>query len=154
AEQMDIAVGEAAESLERALHELDTARLSENETTIRQRLDAADDGLKALEKQLSAADKSLHEIKGAISHYEGWHAKRAAAAARVEDLTRHTERETLESRAYDRLYALFEECREKQLDFLMSPIHDRVLRWMRLLRVSDYQAIRFNDQFLPAALIG
>ena len=35
----------------------------------------------------------------------------------------------------------------------MGPIHDRVLRWMRLLRIGGYQSIHFNDQFLPEKLI-
>jgi uncharacterized protein YhaN len=35
----------------------------------------------------------------------------------------------------------------------MLPIHDRVLRWMRLLRIGGYESIRFNDQFLPERLI-
>jgi energy-coupling factor transporter ATP-binding protein EcfA2 len=153
AERIEAAVREASESLDRARAELEAAKLSESEMTIRERLDATNDGLKALEKQLSATDKELHEIKGAMSQTEGLHQRRAAAATRVEELTRQTERETLESEAYDRLYALFEECREKQLGLLMDPIHDRVLRWMRLLRIGDYQSIRFNDQFLPDSLI-
>ena len=153
AERIEDAVREASESLDRARAELEAAKLSESEMTIRERLDATNDGLKALEKQLSVTDKELHEIKGAMSQTEGLHQRRAAAATRVEELTRQTERETLESEAYDRLYALFEDCREKQLGFLMDPIHDRVLRWMRLLRIGDYQSIRFNDQFLPDSLI-
>ena len=40
----------------------------------------------------------------AMSQSEGLHQKRAAAASRVEELTRQTERETLEADAYDRLY--------------------------------------------------
>ena len=153
AEQIEATVREASETLDKARNELRAAKLSENEETIRERLDATDDGLKAIEKQLSVTYKDLHEIKGAMSQTEGLHPRRAAAAARVEELTRQTERETLESDAYARLYTLFEECREKQLGVLMGPIHDRVLRWMRLLRIGDYQSIRFNDQFLPDALI-
>jgi uncharacterized protein YhaN len=36
---------------------------------------------------------------------------------------------------------------------VMGPIHDRVVRWMRLLRIGGYQAIHFNDQFLPEKLV-
>ena len=43
--------------------------------------------------------------------------------------------------------------REKQLGTVMGPIHDRVVRWMRLLRIGGYQSIRFNDQFLPETLL-
>ena len=109
--------------------------------------------MRALDTQLKAAEKEFHEIKGAMSQSEGLHQKRTAAAARVEELTRQTEREALESEAYDRLYALFEECRERQLGSVMGPIHDRVLRWMRLLRIGGYQSIRFNDQLLPEKLV-
>ena len=35
----------------------------------------------------------------------------------------------------------------------MGPIHDRLLRWMRLLRIGNYRSIAFNDQFLPEKLI-
>ena len=66
---------------------------------------------------------------------------------------RLTERESLEKDAVDRLYALFEECREKQLGTLMGPIHDRVLNWMRVLDIGDYKEVRFNDAFLPDKLM-
>ena len=153
AEQIEGALREANQAINKARDELLAAKLSENEETIRERLAAARDGSRALEEQLSAADKAFHEIKGAMSQSEGLHQKRAAAASRVEELTRQTERETLEADAYDRLYALFEECREKQLGTVMGPIHDRVLRWMQLLHIGDYHSIHFNDQFLPDKLI-
>lgn len=69
-------------------------------------------------------------------------------------MTLATAREKLESDAFDRLYVLFEECRDKQLGTVMGPITDRVVRWMRLLRIGGYQAIRFNDHFLPEKLLG
>ncbi len=53
----------------------------------------------------------------------------------------------------DRLYELFEECREKQLDTLMGPIQDRVLNWMRVLDIGDYKEVRFSDAFLPDKLV-
>jgi hypothetical protein len=153
AEQIERAIQEAEQAVSEARIELEAAKLSENEVTIRERLDSATAGLRALQTQLAEADKEFHEIKGAMSQTEGLHQKRAAAAARYEELCRQTERETLESEAYHRLYTLFEECREKQLGSVMGPIHDRVLRWMRLLRIGTYQSIRFNDQFLPEKLI-
>lgn len=152
AEQLEDAVRQAAGRLEDARKVLEVNRLSESEETISARLEAAEDALKATEAQRSATLRDLHEIKGAMSRSEGLHQKRAEAAARAEELTRQTERERLESEAYDRLYALFEECREKQLGVLMGPIHDRVMRWVRLLRIG-HQSIRFSDQFLPDALI-
>jgi hypothetical protein len=81
------------------------------------------------------------------------HAQRAALGARVDELTRLTNRESIEKDAVDRLYELFEECREKQLVTLMGPIHDRVLNWMRVLDIGDYKEVRFRDAFLPDKLV-
>ena len=152
-EQIEGAIGDAEKALAIAHGELEEAKLSEGEETIRERLEAAGEGLRVLKKQLTEAENELNQIKGAMSQTEGLHQKRAAAAARVEELVHQTERETLESEAYDRLYALFEECREKQLGSVMGPIHDRILRWMRLLRIGDFQSIRFNDHLLPEKLV-
>jgi hypothetical protein len=153
AEQIGRNIQDAELAFETAREELDSTRLSEGEQTVRERLDAACEGWRALEERRSAVERELHELRGALSQSEGLHQKRAAAAARVEEFTRRTEREILESDAYDRLFALFEECREKQLGAIMGPIHDRVLRWMRLLRIGGYHRIHFNDQFLPERLI-
>jgi DNA repair exonuclease SbcCD ATPase subunit len=153
AEQIDGQVREAQIALDEANRALQAAKLSESEETIRERLEAADEGLRALYGQLTEAQKELHQIHGAMSQSEGLHQKRAAAAARVEELAARTEREKLDSEAFDRLYSLFEECRQKQLGTVMGPIHARVLRWMRLLRIGDYQSICFNDQFLPEKLV-
>jgi uncharacterized protein YhaN len=73
--------------------------------------------------------------------------------ARVEALTKLTQREILERDAVDRLYALFEDCREKRLNTVIGPIHDRVLGWMRLLELGDYGEVRFNEAFLPDKLM-
>jgi uncharacterized protein YhaN len=51
------------------------------------------------------------------------------------------------------LYQLFEECREKQIGTVIAPIHDRVLKWMRILDIGDYNELRFNDAFLPDELV-
>jgi hypothetical protein len=118
-----------------------------------QRIADTDEGFRALQGQLTEADREFNQLRGALSQAEGLHQKRAAAAAVCEVLSRRVERETLESEAYDRLYALFEECREKQFGAVMGPIHDRVLSWMRLLRINDFQSIRFNDPFLPQRFI-
>ena len=153
AEQIDQAIQEAGIAVSQAQADLNSAKLSEDESTIGQRLDAAKESERALQARLTEVQREFHQTKGAISTTEGLHQKRAAAAARVEELIRQTEREALESEAYDCLYALFEECREKRLGAVMGPIHDRVLRWMRLLRIGNYEAVRFNDQFLPEKLV-
>jgi len=153
AEQIEQEIRDAAEALDRARSELETARLSDSEKTIRDRIAAADEGLHALQERLNEAQRDFHQIEGALQQTEGLHQERTSAAVRFGKLTREAERERLEADAYDRLYALFEECRDKQLGTVMGPIHDRVLHWMRLLRISEYESIRFNDQFLPERLI-
>jgi predicted nucleic acid-binding Zn-ribbon protein len=153
AEQIDGLIRSAQADLSEAKRRVEATRLTTSEETIRERLAWAEDGLRVLSGQLDEAMKELHHIQGAMTQSEGLHQKRAAATARVEELREQTEREQLESEAFDRLYALFEECREKRLGAVMGPIHDRVLRWMRLLRIGAYQSIGFNDQFLPEKLI-
>ncbi len=153
AEQIEVAIQDAQNADAGARKDLESAKLSESEETIRERRDAANDGLRAVQGQLTTAEKELHHIEGALRLSEGLHPRRAAASARVEELIRQTEREALESQGYDRLFALFEECREKQFGTVLAPIHDRVVRWMRLLRIGGYQSIRFNDQLLPEKLI-
>jgi DNA repair exonuclease SbcCD ATPase subunit len=152
-EQLEEEVRAAEGALDTAHKQVQVTKLNESEESVRQRLDDADEALRALQAQITEADREFHQLRGALSQTEGLHQKRAAAAAALETLTRQVERETLESEAYDRLYALFEECREKQFGAVLGPIHDRVVGWMRLLRISDYQSIRFNDQFLPRELI-
>ncbi len=153
-EQIENEISQAEELLQSARAAFEAARLSESETTIQIRLEAAKESARAIHTQLGNAENELREIKGELRHTEGLHQKRAAAAARVEELTERTTLESLESEAYDRLYALFEECREKQLGTVMGPIHDRVVRWMKLLRIAQFEGIRFNDQFLPEKLLG
>jgi hypothetical protein len=153
AKQIENAVHNAEAQLAAARAELTTARLSESEETIRERREAAIDGVIALERLLAETEKDFHQLEGGLRTKEGLHQKRAAIAAQVEELSHQTDRQTTESEAYDRLYCLFEECREKQFGAVMKPVEDRVLRWMRLLRIGGYESIRFNDQFLPAGLI-
>ncbi len=152
-EQIDEAIRDAEDVLSKARAELEAAKLSEGEETIRDRLEASKEGVRETENQLADTDKEFHQIEGALRSTEGLHQKRAAIAAQVEERVRQTQRQLLESEAYDRLYGLFEECREKQFGAVMGPIQDRVLRWMRVLRIGGYESIRFNDQFLPEKLI-
>src|SRR5262249_381998 len=114
AEQIERTVQDAERAVEEARKDLESAKLSESEEKIRERLETADEGLRALQGQLSAAQREFHQIEGALRLTEGLHQKRAAAAVRVEELTRQIERDQLQSEAFDRLYALFEECRAKQ----------------------------------------
>jgi predicted nucleic acid-binding Zn-ribbon protein len=153
AEQIEQGVKEAETAVGDARKAVESAKLSESEQTIRERLDTANEGLRALPGLLSEVEKEFHHIEGALRLSEGLHQKRAAATARVEELSEQTERAKLQCEAFDRLYALFEECREKQLGTVMGPIHDRLIRWMRLLRIGGYQSIRFNDQLLPEKLV-
>jgi hypothetical protein len=67
AEQIEQEIGEAQEMLRRTRSELETAKLSESEKTIRDRLDAADVGLRAPEERLAEAQRDFHQIEGAFN---------------------------------------------------------------------------------------
>jgi hypothetical protein len=127
--------------------------LTAEEATIDQRLADRKADVEAIEHQIRETEEKYNQNKGRIEGSENLHAERASHAARVEELTRLTQQEDLERVAVDRLYELFEECREKQLGALMSPIHDRVLNWMRVLEIGDYKEMRFDDKFLPDKLL-
>jgi predicted nucleic acid-binding Zn-ribbon protein len=152
-EQIAQRVGNARRDLEAALSELKQSELTTEETTIDERLAACTEAVNALGKQIRENEEKYNRIKGLLESSEGLHALRASLSARVDEFTRLTERESLEKDAVDRLYELFEECREKQLGTLMGPIHDRVLNWMRVLDIGDYKEVRFGDTFLPDKLV-
>jgi DNA repair exonuclease SbcCD ATPase subunit len=153
AEQIAQRLEAAKQALAAARKQLQETELSAEEATINERLATSREAVNALVKQLRETEDRYNRLKGRLQESEGLHARRAALAARVEELTRLTDRENLERVAVDRLYELFEACREKQLGTLMSPIHDRVLTWMRVLDIGDYQEVRFNDAFLPDTLV-
>jgi predicted nucleic acid-binding Zn-ribbon protein len=146
-------VAGANSGLEAAQSHLQQSELTTEESSIDERLAACQEAVNALEKQIRENDEKYNRIKGRLEGSEGMHAQRALLAARVDELTRLTERESLEKDAVDRLYEVFEECREKQLGTLMGPIHDRVLNWMRLLDIGEYNEVRFSDTFLPDKLV-
>jgi chromosome segregation ATPase len=152
-DQIERAVKHAETTVNNARNELESAKLSEREETIHERLETVNEALRMLHLQLTTDEREYHQIEGALRLTEGLHQKRSAAAIRVEELTRQTQQEMLQSEAFDRLYALFEECRDRKIETVMGPIQDRILRWMRLLRIGGYQSMRFNDQFLPEKLI-
>lgn len=133
---------------------LTEAALTEEEETIPERLNLAETSADNLTEQLDLAKREFHELRGSLKAFAGLHQDRADAAARVEVLKREVEREQLEAQAYDRLYQLFEECREKQLGTVVGPITNRVGRWMQLAGIGDYRGIEFNDAFLPHRLTG
>jgi DNA repair exonuclease SbcCD ATPase subunit len=153
AEQVKQRIEDAFEALRQAQARLKVTELTRDESTVTVRVEAAEQAVQALEKEMGENERKYERIKGRLEESEGLHARRAALAARVDELTRITEREKRERDAVDRLYALFEECREKQLGALMAPIQDRVLGWMRLLAIGDYKEVRFNDSFLPDKLL-
>ena len=145
---------EAEQGLSNAQTVLSQAQLSDEESALPERLATATDGHKQIQKRREEVCEELHKLQGALSKSAGLHQSRAEAAAVVDGLTRKTDREILESRAYDRLYEIFEECRQKQLSTVAGPVTDRVLRWMRLAGIIDYRAIECGDSFLPHTLIG
>lgn len=143
----------AGDAVERLRQQLKDTELTAAESTISERLEAAEAAVRALQSQIVANARQYDFIRGRLHESEGLHARRSSLAARVDELTRLIEHETLERNAIDRLYELFEECREKQLGAVMAPIHDRVVRWMRLLDIGDYKELRFDDTFLPEKLV-
>ena len=152
-EQIAQRVKDADRAMAEAASQLTQTELTEDERTIDERLEVGEGAVRARELQNGENTKKYHEIKGRLIASEGLHAQRSSVAARVDELTRLTERESLEKDAVDQLYSLFEECRERQLGALMGPIHDRVLGWMRVLDIGDYREVRFNDAFLPDKLM-
>jgi DNA repair exonuclease SbcCD ATPase subunit len=131
---------------------LKQSELTKEELTIEERVAAVQEAVAALDKQIEDNTRKYDVIKGRLLESEGLHGRRSALAARVDELTRLTQRECLEKDAVDRLYALFEECRERQLGTLLKPIEDRVLSWLQVLEIGDYKEIGFNDAFLPEKL--
>jgi DNA repair exonuclease SbcCD ATPase subunit len=152
-EQVGQRVHDASRSLAEAEKLLQQTELTDQERTISERIAPVDEAVRALKAQIDETTRKYDVIKGRLQESEGLHARRAALAARVDELTRLTDRDSLEKSAVDRLYSLFEECREKQLGTVLAPIQDRVLGWMRVLNVGDYREVRFNDAFLPDRLI-
>ena len=151
---MAAALVEAEQGLSNAQTVLSQAQLSDEESALPERLATATDGHKQLQQRLEEVCEELHKLQGALSKSAGLHQARAEAAAVVDGLKRKTDREILESQAYDRLYEIFEECRQKQLSTVAGPVTDRVLRWMRLAGITDYRAIECGDNFLPHTLTG
>jgi predicted nucleic acid-binding Zn-ribbon protein len=152
-DQINERVDRARHNLEAARVELKHSELTVEESSIDERLTSSGEAVKAIEKQIRENEEKYNRIKGRLEGSEGLHAERARLGARVDELTRLTKRETLEKDAVDRLYELFEECREKQLGTWMGPIQDRVLTWMRVLDIGDYKEVRFSDAFLPDKLV-
>jgi DNA repair exonuclease SbcCD ATPase subunit len=140
-------------ALGEAQSQLDQTALTAEESTIDERLATAEGAVRALKRQIEENTRKYDVIRGRLLESEGLHARRSSLGARVDELTQLTDRECLERDAMDRLYGLFEECREKQLGTLMGPIHDRVLNWMRVLEIGDYKEVRFSDAFMPEKLI-
>ena len=154
AEELAAALALAERDRAAAHESLAAAQLSDEELALPGRLADALDALKQRQARLTAVLEELHKLQGSLSQSAGLHQARAEAEAVVDGLRRKTDREILESKAYDRLYELFEECRQKQLTAVAAPVTDRVLRWLRLVGIADYRAIECGDNFLPHALGG
>ena len=104
-EQITQRVKDADRAMGEAELQLKQTELSDDERTIDGRLEAVEEAVGALEQQIEENTKKYHEIKGRLIASEGLHVQRSSVAARVDELTRLTERESLEKDAVDRLYA-------------------------------------------------
>jgi predicted nucleic acid-binding Zn-ribbon protein len=151
--EMGQRIEDAQRDLKTTQIELTQTELTNEESTINERLAACKEAVSAIERQIRENEEKYNRIKGRLEGSEGLHAQRALLSTRVDELTRFTQRESLEKDAVDRLYELFEECREKKLGTLMAPVHDRVLNWMRVLDIGDYKEVKFSDAFLPDKLV-
>jgi len=152
ADERDAAIRTATSHLERARQDLADSSLSPSESTVRERRDSAKEALEIFDLGLVEERRKFGELTGELRKSEGLSERRASAAVRVEELERAVDREQLESGSYDRLYQLFEECRVKQLGAVMTPIHDRVFRWMGQLGIAQYEGLNFGDRFLPESM--
>jgi DNA repair exonuclease SbcCD ATPase subunit len=152
-EQIAARVAAARRAGEEAEQHLKESELTPEEATMDDRLAACHEAVLALEKQIREIEDECHRIKGRLEESEGLHSRRAALAARVDELTRLSAAQALERDAVDRLYELFEQCREKQLSTFVGPIQERVLAWMHSLNLGDYKEVRFSPAFLPDKLI-
>jgi energy-coupling factor transporter ATP-binding protein EcfA2 len=146
-------VAAAQTALQQAEQLLQKAELTADERTIDERLSIGKENVEGLQAQIAAINEKYHRIRGLLEGVEGLHKKRSALAAKSELLSQLVEAETLEKDAVDRLYELFEECREKQLNKVTAPVEQRVLNWMRALELGDYDKLRFGDAFLPEQLV-
>ncbi len=138
---------------DQALETLKSTQPTDEELGLPDQLAQARDSLRQGQERYAAIQEELHRLQGSLSGSAGLHQQRAEAEAAVAALLHETERETLEAAAFDRLHALFEDCRQKQMGAVVAPMTDRVQRWMRLLGLADYQALECGDQFLPHGLI-
>jgi uncharacterized protein YhaN len=59
----------------------------------------------------------------------------------------------LEAEAHKHLCALFETCRDRQVQNVMEPIGARVLNWVQSLGISEYHGVAFGERFLPDGLV-
>jgi len=150
-EQTSVALAAAEQNRSEARSALAAACLTEEEEALPGRLIAAADSLSQYKLRLDEVHKELHTLQGSVGK-EGLHQERAEAAAVVDILKRKRDRDELDAKSYDRIYALFEECRQKQLSTVTGPVTDRVIRWMRLTGIIDYQSFECGDDFLPVSL--
>jgi len=144
---------ESAEAaLDAARAALEAATLTEEEASTEDWLQAARNGLKAEDRKLRDLENRLAELRGAVSRDEGLHQRLSEAESQLEEARRAHDRQRLNANAYDRLRALFNECRDERLETILKPIESRLVRWFRLLRIGRYDAIQFNDAFFPDML--
>ncbi len=127
--------------------------LTEDEKTIDQRCDLAQEVLRQRQERVHQMEIQLGQLSGLLKGNEGLHIRLADAEAAVEEADSALARERLEAQAHRRLLELFESSRESQVKRVMKPIGGRVLEWARRIGLNDYQEVRFGDKFLPEGLL-
>jgi DNA repair exonuclease SbcCD ATPase subunit len=153
-EQLVAAVVECERRLAAEQEARASAALTEEEQVAGERLDAAVAEEKNLADQIGQCHRDLADLRGKLSMTVGLHQRRAEAEARVEILKQRIDHERLEADAYQRLFELFDECRDRQVATVLEPITRRVCRWMKLAGIGGYGDIAYSDSFLPTRLLG
>ena len=146
-------VEQAKAALAAAEQTLAAAQLTQEEKLIDQRCDQAAAALKERRNRLRSVEDQLTTLRGILMGNEGLHRRLADAEAAVLETERALARERLEAVAHKRLRDLFDQCRESQIQQVMGPVAGRVLEWSKAIGLSEYQDVRFGDQFLPEGIV-
>jgi hypothetical protein len=144
---------EAEAALAAAQARLAAALLTEAEQSVEQRCRDAEEAVRLREERLEQVTNEMSRQRGRLEGSEGLHTRLMEAETAVCEAEDAIARESLEAAAHLRLRALFEECRDDQVQAVMGPIANRVLHWAKALGLSDYQEVRFGERFLPEGIL-
>jgi hypothetical protein len=151
--ELQTSVEQAKAALAAAEQLFAAAQLTQEEKLIDQRCQQAAAALKERRYRLRAVEDQLTTLRGFLSGNEGLHRRLADAEAAVLETERALARERLEAAAHKQLRDLFDQCRESQIQQVMGPVAGRVLEWSKSIGLTEYEEMRFGDQFLPEGIV-